>query len=239
VRRALERKEAERWAELNRPLYGEQPDFGIGVAYFQPGVNGTPPVVDTLVLRARAAWDAPQVARFIFSMPANDGWTYTVLAPGGEAASNLLEFGYEEAGLPIDSILPDSSWLRLLYAGRRGDVQRGWVPLHRDRLAYLLWSQTLPERAQFFIRDEDVQFFAEAGGAPVSFPLARTDGTGYSRLDYHLEPDSVMDDWLRVRVVTPSNACIAEPGPVRDTTLWVRYLNGGGRPVVWYHTRGC
>jgi hypothetical protein len=238
--REQERIEAAQWTELSRAAVDTQPDFGIGVAYFEPGVDGTPPVNDTVTLRAAPASDARQVARFIFSMPSGNGWSYAVLAPDAGASSNLLEFGYEEAGLPIDSILPDSSWARLLYGvDPRGVVQRGWASLQDGKLDHVLWSQWLPERAWFFLRDDYVRFFAQPGGAPVQFPLAPAQATGRSRFDYHLEPDTVVDGWLRVRVITPSNACGMEAAGVQDTTVWVRYLGEDGRPLVWYYTRGC
>jgi hypothetical protein len=58
--------------------------------------------------------------------------------------------------------------------------------------------------------------------------------------DHGLEILERRGDWLRVRLMQPAMICGAEP--VRDGVTvegWVRFLDGRGRPLVWYYARGC
>ena len=56
-------------------------------------------------------------------------------------------------------------------------------------------------------------------------------GPGYS-----MEPLAVRGSWMEVRLV---QGMCGEMPPDTLGQAWIRYLDPRGRPLVWYHTRGC
>lgn len=210
------------------------PEYGIGIIHFDQLLH-PPPRHDTLVLRTAPSPDAPVIARFVFDMPTGAQWRYVVSDSTGPISGNIIEFGYEESGLPFDSITPDSAWVRTLYTVE--PIRRAWAR-RVDRTGMLFWTSHLPKYARFFLRDEFIALHESPGGPRIDFPLEQ--GNGYpSKYDYRLAVDSVSGRWIRARVVTPSDACVAESAPARDTTAWLEYVDGRGRPRVWYFARSC
>lgn len=213
-------------------------DLGVGVVYFR---MGTPPQQESLSLRDRPDPSAEIVAAFAFSMPTGEGWTYDVVRRDGAAVRpNLVEHGYEESGLPVDSISGDGHWVRVVYGYGADDAPLlGWAEVD-GRVEVLLWRDWLPERASFLLDPRSADLHAAQGGAALYVALEPTGGPPPYEFDYHIEVDSVAGDWARVTVVTPSDACGMQPAePVRRTTAWTRLFDERGRPRVWYHSRGC
>jgi hypothetical protein len=169
--------------------------------------------IDTLVFRSRPEPAAP-------------------VAGPGLAAPNLVEFGYEESGVPIDSMVEDGQWLRgLLGTDSAGRWLTGWADARGDRIEHRWWADHLAGQALFALDTTRLRLAAEPGGAPIDIPAGEFILYG---------ADSVRGRWLRARLVAPSDYCAAgDSGARHEQRLWVEYLDARGRPQVWYHSRGC
>lgn len=146
---------------------------------------------------------------------------------------NIMEFTYEESGLPVDSILPDRVRVLLGWDGEQR-MRRAWVRLD-STVELRRWSQWLLESPLFFRPGVPADFFAAPRGAryPVILP-------GGDEPDYIMHPRQVRGEWMQVEVVTPSDYCVEEDTVRRrKETVWIRYLDAQKRPKVWYYTRGC
>ncbi len=183
---------------------------------------------DTLLLHAGAGVERP-VGRFLFASDGAGGWQYAV-EWSDTLATNLLEFGYEEVGLPLDSLAADGGWARVVPGFRKdGTPVHAWAAVG-GRVQVVRWPERLIERDLFFRDGVTPAFYAAPDGAPAAFPLPGR--------DYILHPLEARGPWMRVRAVTPSDMCDTPESP-RAAELWIRYLDERGRPLVWYHTRGC
>jgi len=145
---------------------------------------------------------------------------------------NIMEFSYEESGLPVDSIAADRVRVLLGWDGE-GRMRRAWVRLDSN-VVLRRWARVLSESPLFFRPGVRPQFFAAPHGAayPVVLP-------GGDDSDYILHPKQVRGAWLQVEVVTPADYCTDDNARRRRETVWIRYLDQIGRPTVWYYTRGC
>ena len=146
---------------------------------------------------------------------------------------NIMEFSYEESGLPVDSILPDRVRVLLGWDGEQR-MRRAWVRLD-STIELRRWPQWLLETPVFFLPGVRADFFASPRGAryPVIIP-------GGDEPDYIMHPKQVRGEWMQVEVVTPSDYCAEdETTRRRKETVWIRYLDATKRPRVWYYTRGC
>jgi hypothetical protein len=104
------------------------------------------------------------------------------------------------------------------------------------RVEVLLWSERLPELPLFFLDPDSIRFHDSPEGPRVGVQLTSADGP--ERFDYIMHPLETRGPWMRVEVVTPKDYCFDPPAPLRDT-VWVRYLDNGAEPRLWYYTRGC
>jgi hypothetical protein len=204
-------------------------DPGIGVVAF---AWPNPPTTPDSVPLYRRPRDAAPAGWFLYLPDDSGGWTY-VLAWPDSLSTNLLEFGYELAGLPFDSMTADERWARVIPGfGPGGAPQHAWVAIPPDSLELIRWARHLSVNDVFFRDGVAPAFFDAPAGRPVAFPLPE------ERVEYILHPLEARGDWLLVRAVTPSDYCDAPESP-RRAELWIRYLDDAGRPLVWYHTRGC
>jgi hypothetical protein len=147
-------------------------------------------------------------------------------------ATNLLEFGYEIPGLPADSAPGADGWISVLPGfAADGSPARAWTRPADHAAEFVAWNVHLPEHELFFREGVRPEFFAAPEGGRVEFPLPAGG-------DYVLHPLEARAGWLKVRAVTPSDFC-ADPEAPATAELWIRYLDRSGRPLVWYHTRGC
>ena len=104
------------------------------------------------------------------------------------------------------------------------------VRLMKPKIDTLFWANELQKHPLFFWpRTDTAEFYSSPFGNLVSFPLQQT------YIMYPIDRDS---SWLQVRVVTPSDYCDDPQNPAIDT-LWIRYIESDGRPLVFYYTRGC
>lgn len=196
-------------------------DRGIGFVAFAWRPDAAP--VDSLAVFAGPAEGAP-VARLLRSSP--DGAFRLEAAPGVRA--NLVEFAYEEVGVPLDSL--GDGWARVVYgATADGAPVRGWVRLVPERTVHHLWRDFLPLQAMLRAADGGaLALFDRPDGAPLSAPAGDAD----------VNPLRAEGDWLRVEVVSPP-LCGGAEEPVARDTAWVRFLGPDGRPRVWFPSRGC
>ncbi len=217
-------------------------DYGRGVvAIMENGHDGPPgsaagplPRTDTLSFRNRPDATAPVAGLLLIrtdTSSSNNNWRYGVAAPG-MAAPNLVEFGYEHSGIPIDSVTQDGRWVRgRLGTDDAGNWLTGWADVRDTRLETVWWAEHLPQQPLFALDSMHVRFALDPEGELLSAP---------TRDHIMHATDSVRGRWLLVSLVTPSDYCMSGDSVVRRTRkVWVEYLDVRGRPQVWYHSRGC
>lgn len=188
-------------------------------------------------LYAAPSTESRSVGRYRFTS-ADLSWSYALETNEQVGCANSLEYGYEEDGLPVDTVRADR-WVRVIYGfGVDKRPRLAWAQVVEGKTEVLLWPKHLTEHDLFFLDEEHgLDFYNAAGGTPVRLELARAAESG--RLSYHLHPLRVSGPWMQVRVTTPSDMCSERLRATRDTTLWIRFLDPRGRPLVWYFTRGC
>jgi hypothetical protein len=213
-----------------RHLFDPRPvDPGIGVLAFPAFYDDARPA-DSLYLHHRPVAGRPAG----FFIVTTDGMSQVfALAWPVPLATNLIEFDYEIPGLPFDSLSPDRRWARVI-PGFGPDTQPvyAWAPVGTGSSRLVVWAEELGQHDLFFRAGVAPAFFDAPAGRPVVFPLP-AEGQNYI-----LHPLEARGAWLRVRAVTPSDLC-ADPESPRSAELWIRFLDATGRPLTWYHTRGC
>jgi hypothetical protein len=215
---------------------GQATDRGRGLVYLRDyPVDGGK--ADTLPLRTSPRGRSHVRGYFIWEPRGEHGWAYVVVA-SDSLAPNVLEFGYEVAGLPIDSITPDRAWARALYGvDGAGRLLNAWVQLDSTIAGWLWWEEYLPARGGLYLMEPSRATFAAGPGGPaLPSPLTPK----YRQEDHWLEVLGSQGPWLRARFRQPAAICGAEAPPEQvSDTVWLRFLDLRGRPLVWYFTRGC
>lgn len=161
----------------------------------------------------------------------------------GRSYQRMIEFDYEVPGFAILGFNEDSSWARVTLDPYDSVAPpEGWVELpppnvfRTSDVRAVLWRDLLPEHPLFFLRSDDIRFYARAGsGTPARVALATTG----QRLDYLLYPLTARGRWLQVEVESPSTFCRDPIPAARRDTLWIEYLTEDMRPRVFFFTRGC
>jgi len=209
-------------------------DLGRGVAFLEVGENkGARDVEDTLMLRSSPDSGAPPVGAMLLALSPNGGPAYRVAAPDS-LRPNLVEYGYEESGVPFDSTDAAGRWARGIL-GFRGDGSSvtGWIDTQAPGVGSVRWAEQLADRPIFFPKPEQAAFYSEPDST-------RRVPTPPNEPEYAIYPVEARGSWLRVRVVQPSDNCVGPDSiPRRTRMLWIQYLDDRGRPNVWYYTRGC
>lgn len=209
-------------------------DLGQGVVFLGIAEDkGARNLEDTLVVRATPDSAAVPVGAMLFSV-APDGQTTYRVAAADSLRPNLVEHGYEESGVPFDSTDGSGRWVRAILGYRTNDTALvGWVDSAIPGTGTKRWASVLAEGPVFFPSAEQAVFYSSPDSSH-RVPSPRPEP------EYAMYAEEARGRWLRVRVVQPSDLCIAPDSARRDTrTLWIRYLDDRGRPNVWYHTRGC
>jgi hypothetical protein len=146
---------------------------------------------------------------------------------------NIMEFSYEESGLPVDSILPDRVRVLLGWDGEQR-MRRAWVQLD-STVELRTWPEWLAQQTVFFRPGVRPEFHLAPGGSRYPVPLSGGDDP-----DYIMHAKQVQGEWMQVELVTPSDYCAdADTIRYRRETVWIRFLDANRRPRVWYYTRGC
>ena len=221
--------------EFVAPAYRVHRERGVGVAHLRLDETGLLRV-DTISVLTRPEEGAPTAARLIRS----DMGVYALEVRTPVSEGGGLEYGYEDIGLPLlegPAATQASAWLHVLFALSPDSTPlAGWVRNDTSRVSYFSWSDRLPESPLFFLDADSIAFHGSPDGPRVAVELVHDDGT--ARFDYIMHSLETRGPWMRAEVVSPSDYCFDPPAPRRDT-LWIRYLDPGGRPRVWYYTRGC
>jgi hypothetical protein len=212
-------------------------DRGIGIVYLanSPG-DARGSLRDSVLVRARPDSKAKVIGAFLYHETERGiAWRYGVAA-SKPLRPNVVEFGYEEAGVPIDSLAVRDSWARVILGFDRHDAPyRGWASLDSTHLKHLLWKKVLAGNRVFFLPDQQPRFFLEPRGKELTLGIRKGEN-----VDYIMHPLEVRGQWLKVRLAQPADICLS-PDEVKSrvTIAWIRYLTSEGRPRVWYYTRGC
>jgi hypothetical protein len=143
-------------------------DRGIGIAFFaNPPGHGTP-LADTMLVRARPTSLARITGAFLYQETRRGiAWRYGAAAPR-RLRPNVVEYGYEEAGVPIDSLTAGGKWARVILGFDTEDRSYlGWVALDSARVRHLLWKRVLAGNRVFFLPHEPPRFFDQPGGKEV------------------------------------------------------------------------
>jgi hypothetical protein len=186
------------------------------------------------MLRSAPNAGASAVGMMLYTVSPANGVSSYAIAASDSLRPNLVEYGYEESGVPFDSADATARWVRgILGFGRDSTALTGWIDTSQDGVGVIRWAAQLADRPIYFPRSERAAFFASADSTkPLSVPVGNDDA-------YAIHPIAARGPWLEVRLVEPSDNCDPDTKPRRTRTAWIRYLDDRGRPNVWYHPRGC
>jgi hypothetical protein len=198
-----------------------------GIAIVSPRVDQGRDSLPLFIDPQSATW-----GWFVRDLTGRDSLPFALRTPRA-LRPNIMEFSYEESGLPVDSILPGR--VRVLLGWDPEErMQRAWVRLD-STVELRKWSEWLAEQTLFFRPGVRPEFHLAPDGAQYRVTLSGGDDP-----DYIMHAKQVRGDWLQVELVTPSDYC-ADDQTIqrRRETVWIRFLAPDGRPRVWYYTRGC
>ncbi|MEM7549396.1 MAG: hypothetical protein AAF363_06975 [Bacteroidota bacterium] len=148
----------------------------------------------------------------------------------------VFEFGYESFGLPI--LESYDEYVMVLYGyDLNGKELVGYIPTDTINYGYRIWNKFFLEGTPIFLnRDLPLQFFDKKKGKELSIEVKTiNDGTG--RKNYIMYPLSIEGEWMKVKLVTPSDYC--EETESNSLEVWIKYLDTDCKLRVWYYVRGC
>lgn len=171
-----------------------------------------------------------------------DGWLVeledTSVRPFG--TSGLVETDYESPSAIVYEI-DSTGWIRFRYLPEESGTawtHECFFDLGDDAVSVSTWEERLTSEliSPLFFRDE----VPHALRAQPRADSERLRSVPASPAEYHLEPLEIRGDWMRVRVVQPSDYC-ADPADAtaRRSEGWVRWRDDDIGPWLWYYTRGC
>jgi hypothetical protein len=228
---------------VHRPASGLEADAappldrGIGIVFFLSDIDpGRRPSPDSLAVLADTTARAAQVGAFLrWEHEPGLSWEYGVAATDS-LSPNLVEFGYEISGVPLDTLSADRRWARLLLGyDRGGRMRRGWARLDPRTAGVELWRESLAERGRLFFVDTMPPLLFDRPDGRALPRAAPADGARA----FGVYPEEVRGDWMRVRIQEPDDHCGEVVPRPRITYAWVRFLDAAGRPRLWFHSRGC
>ena len=194
-------------------------------------------------------WEWHTVAELpLYSAPDGTHWGWFVKGHVMELASGtmtpvggqgMVETGYETLSFIALESRADG-WLRFRYA-KPSAARDGTAWIHACQLAQAPGAPAFePWDARFLSGKISPLYFR----TPVPHALRAGPGVEHARLRwiygdrYHLEPSETAGDWMRVKLVEPSDYC-GNPGNVIRLEGWVKWRSSDKGPWVWYYTRGC
>lgn len=216
-------------------LAAQDMDRGIGVVGLADSAWGAR--TDTFAIVAQPG-GAGVVARWVRTSDSVGGEAHAVVRGARVTPAPVLEYGYEISGLVADSLDVTGRWARVQVGDTTAPAaHHGWIDLRDPRLTLLRWAAYLPELDGVYALDPTrLVLHRTPNGARLPAPLVPR----FDADDHWLEILERRGDWLRVRLTQPAMICGAEPVANAVTVEgWVRFLDGRGRPLVWYYTRGC
>lgn len=171
-----------------------------------------------------------------------DGWLIDMQNGSRRSfgTAGLVETEYESPSAIVYEIRA-TGWIRFRYLAE--DNGTAWThqcffDLAEDPVSVTTWEERLTSdliSPLFFRREVPHALRAQprAGSDRIAWIPANP-------AQYHLEPLEIRGDWMRVRVVAPSDYCSdpVDPTPTRSEG-WVRWRDDEIGPWLWYYTRGC
>lgn len=143
--------------------------------------------------------------------------------------SNKFEYGYEKFGLPI--IDTANNWIKVLLPKNEHFFEYGYVNLDISEIEVVYWAEMLTKVPLFFTNDSIKILYTWIEGEQI-----KIDSNVFN--DYVLYPLHVEGNWMKVKLITPSEECeLVSEGKIING--WIKYLQDNGRPNVWYFPRGC
>lgn len=230
---------------------GRPRDLGLGLAMPPAEASGAieqgARAEDSLVLRATPSEQASSVASYVVRSVMDRGIRTTcrgfreVADRALQHRPNLYASGVESLqGFPVDSITPDSAWLRAAYAiDTTFAVRRGWIHVTGSRpfVSWLaLFNRAAGDAVVTFrdaaMRAPSAEAFRSAPGGPparVQLPRAPSDWSMYLL--------RVEGTWGEVRLEL-GDPCGEGPITTLPGTAWVRLVDDRGRPLVLLPNEG-
>jgi hypothetical protein len=224
---------------------GQQRDLGIGLLVLRSELSGDihkgSAGADSIILRQHPDGAAPAVARFVTrSMMIGHvrhicrGLSYTADA-SLRRRLNLYDSGAKSlAGIPVDSVTPDSVWVRAAYAiDTAFVVHHAWVEA-RGTAEHVQWPRLLAsagDTAMIAFLDSATRanpnsvLFVTPGGdaASVRLPAGRGEWSMYL--------NRVEGQWGEVHFRT-GDVCGDDGMKLVPGKFWVRLVNDRGRPMI-------
>lgn len=219
---------------LSINLFGK--DLGIGIIHFyEHGVNSGRCRSDTMLIFQEPHNNSTIIAKYSQILQKN-GYQSLVFPLEKDATKNLIEFAYEESGMPFDSIDATHTWVRVIYGMKSTDIAlKGWVNIRPPHNKIFVWPEQLIKHPLFFYPISTVpRFFDCPNGKEIDFKLEEFK-SGERKYNYIMHPLKTEGNWLQIRVVTPPDYESTNP---RQAILWIKYLDAQGRPLVLYSSRG-
>ena len=146
-----------------------------------------------------------------------------------EFDARLFEYEYESYGLPI--IESGINYIKVLYPSGSDKYRHGYINIDQEKLEIQYWENHLIKRPLFFLDKESIKLYNYINGDTISFDKATFE-------NHVLWPQAIKGNWMNVKYVSPSDSCV-EKVNAEIINCWIRYLDDNGRPMVWYHPRGC
>lgn len=217
------------FAAYNVASAQKSPPKSIGVVYLKKSISGDKELSNTMKIYESSELKI-SIATYVF----NENDLFDLKVVGNSINRNtLFEFGYEVFGLPILEI--GTNYCRVVYGYDDNNKElSGFVSLFDLNIEYKLWFEHLIDMPIFFIKDSQKDFYESPNGERVNSDLELLDG----KEDYIMYPQEIRNDWMKVKVTTPSNYC-DEPESINEKILWIKYTENDGQLNVWYYTRGC
>lgn len=165
-----------------------------------------------------------------------NGWLvpdgYDPIAIGRDAAFSMLHTYANLYAFPVMEVREDG-WFRFQYT----PAGTAWAHLSHLNLGDI--ELTVEPWEDRFLQVGQLEFRRHG----ISQPL-RSQPDPSQELIYLVGPNSLIEplefegDWMRVRIVQPSDGCQALPGAVTEEG-WMRWRNGSDRALVWYPSKDC
>lgn len=214
-------------------------DKGIGLIFFSEHSPFSDSLQsDSLIIYQYPEATSQEVASFALIIDKkNRGYRYHIHSKRPLFSENLCEYDYEVLGLPIDTINESTQWFRVVYGfSDHNRPMKGWVKYQKPHCDFFLWATRLPKKVLYFEPEpKQPEFFDNPNGKQVQMKLYRLANPDSRRFSYSLHPLEVRGSWMKVRVVSPST--MAQLPDLNSPTVWIRYLDKKGRPLVYYYAR--
>lgn len=209
-------------------------DLGHGVVFPRPRNDGTLPLADTILFHAAPYVAAKTVGALVTRVIDSTGSSSRQIWAPERLTPNLVEFTYEEDGVPFDSVDRSRRWRRAILGFTTDRTPfTGWV-LVTSAVGDTTWRTMFHETTLRFLT-EGAAFHEAPSGRVVATATALAARGGFDMTSVELR-----GGWMRMKVEHPGMACNLDVSTKRTTDYWwVRAFDARGRPLVFVFPRGC